>query len=77
MTALKFIAAAAIFSAASIAFAGTDDGVIDSFPGQTRASVQAPAPAASAAVTKQAVAKNAAQTDFIRQLGESSDAGVQ
>ena len=71
MNALKLIAVTAIFAAASSAFAGTDDG---SFPAQALVSVQAPAPTASATVAKQAAAKNA---DFFRQLGESSDAGVQ
>jgi len=75
MNALKLITTAALFAAASSAFAGTDDGVIDNFPAQTRVSVQAPAPVAAASVAKQTSAKDAAQSGFVHQLNEGSDGG--
>jgi hypothetical protein len=82
MTALKFIAAAAIFSAASLAFAGTDDGNVgpawqlqSTVSSQTAATRNAaPAPTAAAASAKQATNKSA-QGNFVRQLSEGSDGG--
>ena len=71
MNTIKLLCASLIFAAASSAFAGSDDGVIDSFPAQTRVSVQAPAPTAAAADNK-AVAKTAGKQDFTRQQAETS-----
>jgi len=72
MNSIKLLSATLLFAAASSAFAGTDDGVIDSFPAQTRVSQPAPAPTAAAAATRADAAKNAGKQDFTRQLSEGS-----
>jgi len=82
MNALKLIATAAIFAAASSAFAGSDDGNVgpawqlqSTVTSQTAATrTAAPAPTAAASIAKEG-AKKSAQGDFVRQLSEGSDGG--
>ncbi|HEY4374947.1 MAG TPA: hypothetical protein VGN52_23700 [Burkholderiales bacterium] len=84
MNAIKLFTAAAILTAASSAFAGTDDGnvgpawqLMPTVPTQTTATrqapVSAPAPTAAAATADKALERNSAQESFLRQLRESSD----
>lgn len=62
---------AAAFSGTSTAFAGTDDGSINTFPAVRTAAMKAPAPTAAAASVKTDV-KSGAKQDFLQQQAEGS-----
>ncbi|HEY4374951.1 MAG TPA: hypothetical protein VGN52_23720 [Burkholderiales bacterium] len=70
MNTLKIISASFLIAAASTAFAGSDDGNVDSFPAVRSAAVQtAPAPTAAAAQVK---LDNSKQAGFLQQQSEVS-----